>query len=362
MTSAKIQRWTDLLVGLLRHRLGATFTELADDVPAYALPRHPTDREKAAVKRTFERDKAELLAFGVPIETIDRGEDEIEKYRVRPGDFYLPYLSILDSSGRGKAPRRVDRDGYHSVRTLAFEPDELAAIGAAAARVQKLGDPLLASHARSACRKLAFDIPGIDRDDQDDVSVQAERVESQVLSVLNEALLGRKHLTFAYRSMSGGAESVRTVEPLGLFFLHSHWYLAAREVGDHVVKNFRVSRMARVAANKSRPQTADFAVPRDFDVREHARSRQAWELGDADGVDAVVEFVAETGAATPWMQLGAPVAGEPARRAYRVRSIDRFVRWLMSLAGAAKPVSPPDIVAAYHDALRATLRRYEARS
>lgn len=30
MTSAKIQRWTDLRVGLLRHRLGATFTELAD--------------------------------------------------------------------------------------------------------------------------------------------------------------------------------------------------------------------------------------------------------------------------------------------------------------------------------------------
>lgn len=362
MTSAKIQRWTDLLVGLLRHRLGATFAELADDVPAYALPRRPTDREKAAVKRMFERDKAELLAFGVPIETIDRGENEIEKYRLRPADFYLPYLSILDASGRVKAPRRVDRDGYHSVQALAFEPDELAAIGAAAARVQKLGDPLLASHARSACRKLAFDIPGIDRDDQDDVTVQAERVDSQVFAALNEALLGRKRLTFTYRSMSGGAESARTVEPLGLFFLNSHWYLAAREAGEHVVKNFRVSRMARVAANKSRPQSADFAVPTDFDLRAHARSRQAWELGDPDGLDAIVEFVAETGAAAPWMQLGAAVAGESARRAYRVKSVDRFVRWLMSLAGAATPVSPPELVAAYRDALRTTARRYEGAS
>lgn len=362
MTSAKIQRWTDLLVGLLRHRLGATFTELADDVPAYALPKRPTDREKAAVKRMFERDKAELLAFGVPIETIDRGDDEIEKYRLRPADFYLPYLSILDSSGRGKTPRRVDRDGYHSVQALAFEPDELTAIGAAAARVQKLGDPLLAAHARSACRKLAFDIPAIEADGQDDVTVHAERVDSQVFAVLNEALLGRKHLTFTYRSMSGGTESARTVEPLGLFFLNSHWYLAARAIAEHVVKNFRVSRMARVSANKSRPQTADFSVPADFDLRAHARSRQAWELGDADGIDVIVDFVAETGAAAPWMRLGAAVAGEPTRRAYRVRSIDRFVRWLMSLAGVAKPVSPPEVVAAYRDALRAAVRQYEAGS
>ena len=361
MTTPKIQRWTDLLVGLLRHRLGATFTDLAEDVPAYALPRRPTERQKATVKRMFERDKAELLAFGVPIETIGR-EDEIEKYRLRPADFYLPYLSILDHSGRRKAPRRVDRDGYHSVQALAFEPDELAAIGTALARVQKLGDPLLAAHARSASRKLAFDIPGIEGDDQDDVIVQAERVDPAVFPVLNEALLGRKRITFTYRSMSGDSTSARAVEPLGVFFLNSHWYLAARELNAHVVKNFRVSRMTRVAANRSRPQSADFAAPDDFDLRDHARSRQAWELGDADAVDAVVEFTAHSGAAAPWLQLGALVPGEPARRAYRVKSPERFIRWLMSLARAAKPVSPPQLVDAYRNSLRATLRRYEAGS
>lgn len=358
MTSAKIQRWTDLLVGLLRHRMGATFAELADDVAAYALPKRPTERRKAAVKRMFERDKAELLAFGVPIETIGR-EDEIEKYRLRPADFYLPYLSILDHAGRTRTPRRIDRDGYHSVQSLAFEPDELAALGAAVGRVQKLGDPVLAAHARSASRKLAFDLPDLEREGQDDVTVHAERVDPAVFPVLNEALLGRKHLTFVYHSMSGDSTSARSVEPLGLFFLNSHWYLAAREPDARVVKNFRVSRMQRVAANRSRPQRADFTVPDDFDLREHARSRHAWELGDADVTEAVVEFVAQTGAAAPWIQLGAPIPGEPARRAYRVKSLERFVRWLMSLAGAARPVSPPQLVEAYRRALRATLRRYE---
>jgi len=358
VTSSKVQRWTDLLVGLLRHRLGATFTELADEVPAYALPPRPTEREKASVKRMFERDKAELLAFGIPIETIGR-EDEIEKYRLRPADFYLPYLSILEHSGRTRSPRRVDRDGYHSVQSLEFEPDELAVLGAALARVQKLGDPILAAHARSAARKLAFDIPGIEHDGQDDVTVRAERVDPAVFPVLNEALLGRKQLTFTYHSMSGDSTAARTVEPLGLFFLNSHWYLAARDAGSQVVKNFRVSRMQRVAANRARPQSADFAAPAGFDLREHARSRHAWELGDAEGMEAVIEFVAQTGAAAPWMQLGAPVAGQPGQRSYRVRSLDRFVRWLMSLAGAARPVSPPELVESYRGALRAALRCYE---
>ncbi|MGH7646985.1 MAG: helix-turn-helix transcriptional regulator [Gemmatimonadaceae bacterium] len=361
MTSSKLQRWTDLLVGLLRHRLGATFTELADDVPAYALPKRPTEREKAAVKRMFERDKAELLAFGVPLETVG-AEDEIEKYRLRPANFYLPYLSILDRSGRRKPPRRVDRDGYHSVQSLGFEPDELAVLGVALARVQKLGDPVLAEHARSAARKLAFDIPDIEREGQDDVTVQAERIAPAVFPPLNDALLGRKQLTFTYHSMSGDSTSKRTVEPLGLFFLNSHWYLAAREPGASVVKNFRVSRMQRAAANRSRPQSPDFEAPNDFDLREHARSRHAWELGDADAINAVVQFVAHTGAAAPWIQLGAAVPGQPAQRAYRIKSFDRFVRWLMSLAGAAKPVSPPELVDAYRRAVRDTLRCYETSS
>lgn len=361
MTSSKVQRWTDLIVGLLRHRLGVTFTELADDVPAYALPKRPTERQKATVKRMFERDKAELLAFGLPIETMDR-EDEIEKYRLRPSNFYLPYLSILDHTGRGKTPPRVDRDGYHSVQSLTFAPDELSALGAAISRVQKLGDPLLAEHARSACRKLAFDLEDLRREGQDDVAVRAERVDPAILAVLNEGLLGRKHLTFTYHLLSGDSTSKRTVDPLGLFFLNSHWYLAARDGSAGIVKNFRASRIEGVSANRSRPQTADFSVPQDFDLREHARSRYAWELGDADAIDAVVEFAAPTGAAWPSMQLGKAVDGQPARRSYRVKSIDRFVRWLMSLAGAAKPVSPLEVIEAYQHAVRDTLALYKGDS
>ena len=78
---------------------------------------------------------------------------------IRPADFYLPYL-VRRNETAGRCAVRIDKDGYHSVQELAFEPDELAAVGAAGARAaaRRSCSP---SKARSALRKLAFDVPGI---------------------------------------------------------------------------------------------------------------------------------------------------------------------------------------------------------
>jgi predicted DNA-binding transcriptional regulator YafY len=298
----------------------------------------------------------------VPLETLEGDEDEekqkIQKYRVRPVDFYLPYLSIIESGAR-KSPRATPKEGYRAIQELAFEPDELAAIGTAAARVQQLGDGLLVEQARSAIRKLAFDVPGIDADGEDGVIVKGERVDVETLAALNGALLSHKRLRFTYHSMSGDTTTRRTVEPFGIFFLNGHWYLAAREPAASAVKNFRVTRMRGVSPNKKQPQTPDFAISPDFNLRDHARSRMVWELGDTDTVDAVVEFTTHTGAASPWMRLGGDVPGHPTRRAFRVRLADRFARWVMSFGGAAKVVSPPELTDELARAVRETLARYE---
>lgn len=357
--SSKLQRWTDLLAGLLRYRLGATFTELAADVPAYRLRDGASEKEVATVKRMFERDKAELLAFGIPIETVRREED-VDAYRLRPADFYLPYLSIIAEQTPRRSARRVDRDGYRSVKELAFEPDELAAVADAAARVRQVGNALLSEHATSGLRKLAFDLPQVaEPGEQPFVVPGGEQLDRSLFPVLNQALVGRKTLTFSYHSIGRDSTERRAVEPFGLFLLNSHWYLAARDRDGAVVKNFRLNRMRDAEVNEARPQSPDFDVPREFNLREHAQSRQAWEIGDDDVVEVVVEFAAPTGATLPALALGAAVPGHSNRRQFRVRSLDRFVRWTMSFAGAARPVSPPLFVDAYEAALRDVLAMYE---
>ena len=273
MAAPKLQRWIDLLAALLRRRYAVPFEELAQEVPGY----QPGKQSKAALRRMFERDKDELRAFGVPIETVLSPEGEAEGYRLATKEFYLPYLSMV-VEGRKTAPKRVDRYGYKALAGLAFEPDELAAVAEAAARVRALGVPELAALAESACRKLAFDLP-VDAARAAEVQV-AGPVEDhdEIFDVLAGALERRKRVTFTYRSMGRDEEAERTVEPMGLFFLGRHWYLAARAPGEEMVKNFRLSRMTGAVANGQAPGTPDYAVSPRFRCRSTRRAgrRGSW--------------------------------------------------------------------------------------
>jgi len=164
-----------------------------------------------------------------------------------------------------------------------------------------------------------------------------------------------------YHAIGTGTISERRLAPYGLFFLNQHWYLAAREGDGGPVKNFRVSRIASARMNPSHPGTPDFAIPAGFNLREHARSRQAWELGDGAALTAVVAFHGASGAAHAARRLGEAVEGEPDRRRFSVRRLDTFARWLLSFGGEVTPVSPPELVAAYRQLAREALAAHGGR-
>jgi len=356
----KIVRWTDLLASLLRNRYAISFEQIAREVPGYGAG----EKDRASVKRMFERDKKELLRFGVPIETVLDEKGEPTLYTVARTNFYLPYLGLLDAARRPSPPRRgkVGREGYRMLQALAFEPDELAAVAEAAARVRALGDPGVAADADSAMRKLAYDLPvGATAAERAPHVVPARaQPDPAAFAVLDEGLRDRKVVTFDYRSMGSDRTAARTVEPYGLFYLHGHWYLAGRDRDAGDLRNFRLSRMSGVRRNTARESTPDYEVPPGFRLREHARSRQAWELGDGDACEVDVRFVRDTGAAAAAARLGAKIEGAPDRRRFTVRRQDAFVRWLLAFAGDARPVAPADVVAEFDAQLRATLALYRA--
>ena len=354
MKPPKPQRWIDLLAALLRHHFPVSFEQLIREVPAYG-----GDQSDDALRRMFERDKDELRGFGIPIESVpsEENKNEIVGYRLRPRDFYLPYLAVRaeDKSATTKA-RKVDRYGYAGLPTLAFESEELAAVTDAAARARELGDPLLAEHVDSAMRKLACDLPvDVGAAGSTQVLPPRAKVSPDLLAALGEALERRKRVTFGYRTMGSDGTGSRTVDPLGLFFLNQHWYLAARTTEDETVKNYRLSRMSETEVNARKPGTPDYDVPAAFDLREHARSRQAWELGAGDAVTAVIAFHSASGAAAGAARLGEEVEGKPHLRRFRVRRLDAFARWLLSFAGDLEPVSPAEVVDEYRGLARETL-------
>ncbi len=360
----KIQRWVDLLAALLRRHFAVTFEEIAREVPAYADPA----KSDAARMRMFERDKDELREFGIPIRSELSSDGETHGYRLDRRDFYLPYLTLMEQGRRTRA-RRVDRDGYRALASLELTPDELSVVAQAAARARSLGDPQLASDSASAMRKLAFDLPAdvARADDGTHVVAESRNVDPVLFEALGESLRRRKRVTFDYAAMSSGTSARREVEGYGLFFLGGHWYLVGRDAGRDALRNFRLSRMSDVKPNAKAKQSPDYDVPPDFSLREHARARPTWELGDATGMEAVVEFRRRTGATMAAARLGATLADAgpepadspwPVRRRYQVRRPDHFARWLLAFGGDAVPMEPPALVDAFRSMVDATLALY----
>ena len=230
-------------------------------------------------------------------------------------------------------------------------------------RAKTVGDSALARDAGSAMQKLSYDlglaVGSVAAESDDSHARSGERRTAPAVMVLGEALLRRKCVTFAYRSMGRDVTEDRTVEPYGLVFSSGHWYLAGRDTAAGALRKFRVSRMERVAANTKKPQSADYEIPRDFHLAEHAATRGPWELGDDEPEDMVVEVLGATGAAGSVHSLGVAVAGYPARRRFHVRRVDSFARWVMSFAGDVVPVSPPRLREEYRAMIAATLAVYD---
>lgn len=360
----KLLRWLDLLAALLRRRYPAPFADLRRDVPGYDLD----DVKEDSILRTFERDKDELRELGVAIETLPPDTEGITTYRLRAVDFYLPLLSVCETVWPVQAelrqvPRRPRGIGFQELPVLMLTPDECLALRRAAARVSGLGHPVLADDARSALRKLQFDLAEV-ATALPAAAVRAD--DGDAFDLLGDALALRKQVRFGYRSITRDSVAERTVEPYGLVFLTGHWYLVARDVPAQALRQFRVSRIRDVAMSNNKRQHPDYEIPADFELSRYAASRQSWELGDGDLVEVTVAFSGTTGAVTHGMVLGEPLDTAPqlqqndghheapVYRRFRVRRPDAFLRWVLSFAGEARPVSPPGMVDAWRQLVRET--------
>ena len=359
-TASKVQRWIDLLTALLSHTFPQTFVDLARAVPGYLSDGSVASGEpSASLKRMFERDKVELRTMGVPIETIGDEGDEESRYRLRSADFYLPYLEIAAQRGTPR-PKKVDRHGYRSLSQLTFDADELVAVAEGAARARQLGDPTLRADVDSAVRKLAVDMPlgAASAGDGTQILQPRASADARTFETLGDALFHLKRVTFEYASMGRGEVSKRNVEPYGLFFLNSHWYLVGHDVDKDAFRNFRVSRISGLKVNDAKKGTPDYEIPASFSLRAHARSKNAWELGDDQVLEAVVAIRGTSGAARAAAALGVDAGDGSETREFTVRRADVFARWLLSFAGELVPLEPPALVEEYKRQIAATRAVY----
>lgn len=346
MPPTKTQRWLDLIAFLTPRRYGATRAQIMDGVPAYALALE-SGTSPESVRRTFERDKQELIALGIPLQTREgSGDDPDEQatYRLWSTDFHLPYLRILSE---GEEPIETEWIRGLPLPRIDLEAEELLTVAESVQAIRDLPDLPFAAEAESAWRKLTFDL-GPDWAEADGAELVARGDEPPVLErtrVLHDAMARSKAVRFTYTGAYRPGTETREVHPFGLLFRFNRWYLVGHDTGRDALRLFRVGRMEDLAVNASRPGTPDFTRPADFSL-EPWRQANPWSL-PAEGVnvtEVMVRFDFPRSLLVDRAGLGELIEERPGGvtlRRFRVHQTDAFLRWVLSLQGEGLIVDPP---------------------
>lgn len=345
----KTERWLNLLAFLCDRHYPVTREQIFSDVEDYRtgwLKGDATSQE--SVRRKFERDKRELRDLGVILKPesrkidADHVEGDVEGYRLRPRDLYLPYLDLTT----GPLKRTTS---YH-LPSVALKPDEFTVLRRAAERVLSLGDSTLGISAGSALRKLSFDLPGAMPGDEEVVlGASVSPLFAQVFGVLRQGVEERRTVRCVYYAIGRDSEDQRLIEPYGLMLSWGTWYCIARSCERDAMRVFRLDRMR--SAELVTDDAGAFKVPASFSV-QHYLGRAPWELSDkapvtvrvrigfpharwvmAEGLGTVVEAVDSSGGAL--LEFG-------------VRTPDAFLRWLLPFGDQAEIIEPVALATQLH--------------
>ena len=233
MSARKSERLLNLLIALLVSRGYVDKHRLREVIPDYREA-----GSEDAFEKMFERDKEDLRALGVPIETggFDPLFGDEAGYRIPRQAFELPQIDL--------------------------EADEAAVIGLAARVWQQAG---LASATSDALLKLKA--AGIDVDRSAlDVAQPQVAPDEPAFETFWEAVATRRPVRFGYRSRgSAGPAAVRRLQPWGVVSYQSRWYVVGHDLDRDEQRMFRLSRVVGEPVLDGPPDS--FAVPPGTDLR-----------------------------------------------------------------------------------------------
>ncbi len=342
----KLQRWLDLIAFLIGRRYPVTVDQIMEAVPGYGGGSGGETTDES-VRRMFERDKKELRELGIPIETVEfsvRDAEQTSGYLLSRRDFYLPYLRLIGGGADAVSEGGQRTAGGRPADVFDVRPGEARAARDALSFAAAMPSFLLREEARSALRKLTFDL-GPDRpspvlavDRPEAVAVRGR------LRTLNDALQARKRVRFRYHGIYRGEATDRDVAPYGLLFQGGNWYLVGHDALRDDLRLFRIDRMEDPEPNRRSPRTPDYEVPADFDL-ERYRNRKPWELGEEG--QALVAEVRFDFPMSLWAERNGygelvreDAADGSTTRRFTVHQVNPFLRWLLALRGEAEIVEP----------------------
>lgn len=237
MTARKAERLLNLVILLLVARNYTTKEQIRSLMEPY---RETASTE--AFERMFERDKEELRALGIPLETgaVDRYFDDEQGYRITRDAFELPPLD--------------------------FTAEEVAVLGLAARVWRHAG---LASATSEALLKLKAAGLDFDREQLDTVQPTLAAQEP-AFETMWQAAVSRTPVRFDYRRSDQQDAVTRHLQPWGVVTAQGRWYVAGHDLDRGEPRVFRLSRVVSEVVLDGEP--ASYVVPEGTDLRALSQS------------------------------------------------------------------------------------------
>lgn len=278
----RTERLLDLVALLLAASEPVSFAELRESFP----DDYGGSRESA--ERKLERDKAELLGLGVPIEFLPSTEDrELGGYLIDRKAFFLPDARLSPEENAALyaagAAALAEHD-FPFAQDLAHALRKISLSGATAPELKQQAVPgaIESALGSAAARRLLIVRPG----DPD---------RAGKLKALGGAVLQRKRVRVVYQSppsLDGRASPERTerdVDAYGLAFRAGAWRLVGYCHLRKAQRIFVVDRIEQLAVNEQKPNSPDYEIPSGFDAGLVA-GRRPWEWVGSEAVQVQLRF------------------------------------------------------------------------
>jgi predicted DNA-binding transcriptional regulator YafY len=254
------------------------------------------------------------------------------------------------------------RRGYHYTQeveafpTIQITEGELFALLVAERALQQYRGTSFERPLLSAIRKLEESL-------QDTVSLNLREVERSisfrtraepildlgVFDQLARATSTCQQLEIAYKKPGQASAEPRTIDPCHLANINGEWFLFAY---DHLRKDIRTFVPSRIKSIRATGK--HFSRPQKFSLDR--RLRDSFGVISGEGLyDVVLRFDARAADYIkekkwhPSQQLRDLRGGEIELR-MRLSSLDEVQRWVLSWAGSARVVGPPELAGAIHQA------------
>ncbi|GAA4482018.1 helix-turn-helix transcriptional regulator [Microbacterium panaciterrae] len=208
------ERLTNLVVALMATEIGLTKAQILASVSGY---RQRSNSRQDALEKMFERDKDDLRALGIPIETLGDHADPNDlreaRYRIPKAEYDLPVdieftsaeLAVLRLAGSVWSEESLSGDaqaGVRKIRALGIDVDE----------------PIIGFAPRITARDAAF-------------------------APLQDAIERSVAVSFDYLKPGEQAPRRRHVQPLALVEYEARWHVFGRDVDADGDRMFLLTRI-----------------------------------------------------------------------------------------------------------------------